>query len=110
MTSEFTESLFYPAKLFAFIARLTLSPLCLVQADGITTSDLRVSRQSRSKSTMSMCPTVARMSVGIGMSKAEAIFAYRVEIGSFASLEELMMVRDVGEITLYNNESHIHFV
>jgi competence protein ComEA len=53
--------------------------------------------------------TIARVLVGIGMSRAEAIVTYREEFGNFTSLEELMMVKGVGEITLKNNDARISF-
>lgn len=53
--------------------------------------------------------TIARVLVGIGMSRAQAIVAYREEFGDFANLDELMMVRGVGETTLKNNEARIRF-
>lgn len=53
--------------------------------------------------------TIARVLVGIGMSRAEAIVTYREEFGNFTSLEELMMVKGVGEVTVKNNEARISF-
>ena len=53
--------------------------------------------------------TIARVLVGIGMSRAEAIVSYREEFGEFTSLDDLMLVRGVGEATLRNNEARIRF-
>ena len=53
--------------------------------------------------------TIARVLVGVGMSRAEAIVSYREEFGNFTSLEELIMVNGVGEVTLKNNEARISF-
>lgn len=53
--------------------------------------------------------TIARVLVGVGMSRAEAIVTYREEFGNFTNLEELMMVNGVGEVTLKNNEARISF-
>jgi len=54
-------------------------------------------------------PTIARMLDGVGMSRAQAIVNFRDEYGEFASLEELMLVNGVGEVTLRNNEARISF-
>jgi len=53
--------------------------------------------------------TIARVLSGIGKSRAEAIVSYREEFGDFRTLDELMMVRGVGEVTLRNNEARISF-
>ncbi len=54
-------------------------------------------------------PTIARILDGVGMSRAEAIVSFRDEYGEFASLEELLLVNGVGEVTLRNNEARISF-
>ncbi len=110
MTSTFTESLFYPATLFAFLARLALSPLGVVQADGVTNSDPPCIEAEQIHINHADAATIARVSVGIGISMGIAIFSCRVDFGSFASFKELMMVRGVGEVTLDSNESPINFV
>ncbi len=53
--------------------------------------------------------TIARVLDGVGMSRAQAIVNFRDEYGEFASLEELMLVNGVGEVTLRNNEARISF-
>jgi competence protein ComEA len=54
-------------------------------------------------------PTIARMLDGVGISRAEAIVNFRDEYGDFASLEELLLVNGVGEVTLRNNQARISF-
>ena len=109
MKSTRTDNVFSPVKLLAFLAMLALAPLGLAQADGVTTSGPVTIEAEQVDINHADAATIARVLVGIGMSRAEAIVAYREEFGSFASLEELMMVRGVGEVTLKNNESRIRF-
>ena len=51
--------------------------------------------------------TIARVLVGVGQSKAEAIVAYREENGRFESVEDLARVRGIGEATIRRNEARI---
>ena len=51
--------------------------------------------------------TIARVLVGVGQTKAEAIVAYREENGRFEDLEDLTRVRGIGEATVKRNESRI---
>ena len=53
--------------------------------------------------------TIALMLNGVGISRAEAIVSYRDENGSFSSIDDLMMVNGVGEVTVYNNQDKITF-
>ena len=45
--------------------------------------------------------------VGIGATKAQAIVAYREEHGNFASVEELLEVKGIGEATLEKNRDKL---
>lgn len=51
--------------------------------------------------------TIARVLVGVGQSKAEAIVAYREENGRFENLEDLVLVRGIGEATVERNKARI---
>ncbi len=53
--------------------------------------------------------TIADILVGIGVSRANAIVAYREEHGRFTSLEQLADVNGVGEATIANNKDRIRF-
>lgn len=44
---------------------------------------------------------------GVGMARAEAIVAYREANGAFASLEELLAVRGIGDHVLEKNRARI---
>ena len=46
---------------------------------------------------------------GVGMSRAEAIVNFREEYGDFADVEDLLLVRGLGEVTLRNNQDRISF-
>ena len=51
--------------------------------------------------------TLAEGLNGVGMSKAEAIVAYRDEHGPFASAEDLAQVKGIGERTVEKNRDNI---
>ena len=53
--------------------------------------------------------TIASMLVGIGMTRAAAIVTFREEYGNFTTLEDIQLVKGVGEVTLKNNEARIRF-
>lgn len=44
---------------------------------------------------------------GIGKSKAEAIVAYRTQIGGFKDVNELTMVKGIGSATVNKNKERI---
>lgn len=44
---------------------------------------------------------------GIGQKKAEAIVAYREQIGTFKSIDDLMNVKGVGEKIILDNKSRL---
>ena len=51
--------------------------------------------------------TLANVLDGVGLSRAEAIVAYREENGNFYSAEELSAVRGIGDSTIAKNNSKI---
>lgn len=53
--------------------------------------------------------TVAELSTlsGIGQSKAEAIIEYRKQIGSFKNINELTMVKGIGNATFEKNKDRL---
>ena len=53
--------------------------------------------------------TIARTLDGIGITREEAIVNFREIYGDFTSVKDLQLVKDVGEVTLRNNESRILF-
>ena len=54
--------------------------------------------------------TIAMMLDGVGLSRAEAIVDYRESNGDFKSVDELIMVSGIGEVTLRNNVDKITLV
>ncbi len=51
--------------------------------------------------------TLADVLAGVGMSKAQAIVAYREQNGKFYSAEELTAVRGIGAATIAKNSTKI---
>ena len=51
--------------------------------------------------------TLQRELAGIGATKAQAIVAYREAHGSFASVDELLEVKGIGEATLNKNRDKL---
>lgn len=51
--------------------------------------------------------TLQRELLGIGATKAQAIVAYREEHGNFASVDELLEVKGIGEATLEKNRDKL---
>ncbi len=89
---------------------LVASSLCLLavntavanpQAPGTDTASQVVNINSAD------APTLAERLVGIGLSRAEAIVAYRDAHGKFQDPYELVAVKGVGEATVAKNESRI---
>lgn len=53
--------------------------------------------------------SIAALLDGVGLSRARAIVEWRTENGEFSSLEDLVMVKGVGEMTLERNRDKIVF-
>lgn len=51
--------------------------------------------------------TLQRELLGVGEVKAQAIVAYRDEHGDFASVDELLEVKGIGEVTLEKNRDKL---
>jgi len=53
--------------------------------------------------------TIARILDSVGITRAEAIVDFLEMYGDFTSLEDLQLVKDVGEVRLRNNDYRILF-
>ena len=53
---------------------------------------------------------IAEGLVGIGVKKAQAIVAYRDQVGQILTIEELLVVKGIGEKTLARNRDRIRTV
>ena len=96
-------------KFFLFSLLLTLSWASTAQdheSDSLNAVSVEVEQVNINHAD---APTIARMLDGVGISRAEAIVNFSDEYGDFASLEELLLVNGVGEVTLRNNQSRISF-
>ncbi|KPK40869.1 MAG: hypothetical protein AMJ69_00865 [Gammaproteobacteria bacterium SG8_47] len=54
--------------------------------------------------------TLAQAISGVGLKKAEAIIAYREQHGAFASIDDLAMVKGIGERTVELNRDNVTVV
>lgn len=54
--------------------------------------------------------TLAEVMDGVGMVKAEAIVAYREQVGKFQSVDQLLEVSGIGYATLENNRHKLTVV
>ena len=52
---------------------------------------------------------IARVLAEVGIIRAEAIVSFWKKYGDFASMEDLLLVSRVGEVTLRNNQKRISF-
>ena len=50
---------------------------------------------------------IAEVMVGVGASKAEAIVSFRKEHGPFKSVDDLVMVKGIGEKTVEKNRANL---
>jgi competence protein ComEA len=90
---------------FAFIAMLVLSISNVALADDMATDteDMMVTVNINTAT----AETMAQNLVGVGLSRANAIVAYRENYGPFYSAEELSAVRGIGKSTVEKNADKI---
>ena len=96
-------------KTFIFAALVALSWPGMAQDNTVVPGETVAIEAEQVNINHADAETIARVLVGIGMSRAEAIVTYRDEFGEFTSLDDLMMVKGIGEVTLKNNEARIRF-
>ncbi len=88
------KKIIYGFNLMALIFTLAFSSTVSAQAVNINTADAQ---------------TIADSLKGIGLSKAQAIVAWRETNGKFADLETLQEVKGIGAKTLEKNKEDIQF-
>lgn len=89
---------------------LACCPWVIADTRGDTPQQLASEIQEQVNINTADADTIRRVLKGIGMSKAQAIVAYREEHGRFYTLDELLAVRGVGKATLRKNEGRILLV
>lgn len=103
------STLLNPFRVLVMMTLVLLPGALQAQSAPDMTSDLQAIEVEPVNINRADVDTIARVLVGIGRSRAEAIVDYREQYGDFHSLEELQMVRGVGEVTLKNNAARIRF-
>jgi len=98
-----------PLRMLVVLTMVLLSGVLFAQNAPDITGDLQAIEIEPININRADAETIARVLLGIGNSRAEAIVDYREQYGEFHSLEELQMVRGVGEVTLKNNADRIRF-
>ena len=88
------KKIIYGFNLMALIFSLAFSSAVSAQTVNINTADAQ---------------TIADSLKGIGMSKAQAIVAWRESNGKFTDLETLQEVKGIGAKTLEKNKEDIQF-
>ena len=90
----------------SFIAVLVMCWSGVLLADGANQADPDLAEVTVNIN-QADAETMASLLNGVGISRAEAIVAYREKNGKFYSAEELSAVRGIGRRTVERNESRI---
>ncbi|GIZ13958.1 helix-hairpin-helix domain-containing protein [Pseudomonas sp. NCCP-436] len=94
--------------LFAFCTCVSAATLANEPAaDPATAPALQLAQAAVVNLNTADAATLQRELSGIGESKAQAIVDYREAHGSFASVDELLEVKGIGEATLQKNRSKL---
>jgi competence protein ComEA len=81
-----------------------LKALCTV---GLLLSSLALSAADRLDLNSADAETLASIIVGIGPAKAAAIVEFRSQHGPFKSVDDLLLVKGIGEATVANNRERL---
>lgn len=97
------------ALLFALLASfsLTLSAAEVSSSSSTEAQSAVVASVSKVNLNTADVATLQRELLGIGQVKAQAIVAYRDEHGEFTSVDELLEVNGIGEVTLEKNREKL---
>jgi competence protein ComEA len=91
--------------LFCWVGILSFNP-CLVLASPVETErsvTLQPSQFKKLNINTASPEALAEFLVGIGPKKAQAIVQHRTEQGPFKTLDDLLDVKGIGEVTLQKN-------
>ncbi|WAC44777.1 helix-hairpin-helix domain-containing protein [Pseudomonas sp. SL4(2022)] len=99
----------FNALLFAVITSLslTVSAAEVAPSAETTAQSAEVAVTNKVNLNTADAVTLQRELIGIGEVKAQAIVAYRDEHGDFASVDELLEVKGIGEATLEKNRDKL---
>lgn len=95
--------------LFAVLASFSLAAAAAEnpKTESTKAAAVQVARVAAVNLNTADAETLQRELVGIGATKAQAIVAYREEHGNFASVDELLEVKGIGEATLEKNRDKL---
>lgn len=95
--------------LFAVLASLSLAAVAAEapKTENAGPATVQVAQVATVNLNSADAATLQRELTGIGESKAKAIVAYREEHGNFASVDELLEVKGIGQSTLEKNRDKL---
>ncbi|MFI8747733.1 ComEA family DNA-binding protein [Pseudomonas sp. NPDC077186] len=95
--------------LFAVLASLSLAAVAAEtpQTESAKPVAVQVAQVAVVNLNTADADTLQRELAGIGETKAKAIVAYREEHGNFASVDELLEVKGIGQATLEKNRDKL---
>ena len=97
--SFFSKTIF--CTLFAFAVLGSLSVMAEKSTEQASIAQVRVSINSAS------AEELAAMLTGVGEKKAEAIIEFRTKNGKFTTIEDLALVKGIGEATIEKNRAKL---
>ncbi|ERI50961.1 ComEA family DNA-binding protein [Pseudomonas sp. NPDC077649] len=95
--------------LFAVLASLSLAAVAAEtpKSESAKPAAVQVAQVAVVNLNTADADTLQRELAGIGETKAKAIVAYREEHGNFASVDELLEVKGIGQATLEKNRDKL---
>jgi len=90
-----------------FGAIINLSTISLVSANDLTKGSTQTFQSLTVNINKASAAEIADVMIGVGLSKAKFIVAYRKREGAFKNLDALLKVKGIGAITLEKNRHKI---
>lgn len=84
-------------------ALLFVNNVAAIEAEIVKTVEVIQQNVNLNKSTVDDLVTLK----GVGLKKAQAILAYRQEVGRFKSINELIKIKGIGEKVLKDNKARL---